>query len=383
MRKLLLFVCLAFMSLITDAQVVKSVNVEEAGTLQALLGNDYLNITDLTVTGNLNGNDIITLRAMCGVNTGEEQTGTGKLEKLDMSGAVIKAGGEMYATKFSNKSTTDNEIGVAMFRYCNTLKEVRLPNSVVTIKNNSFEKAVGLKTVIIGANTKEIQKAAFRGCTALENVDMPATLTTLGNETFKDCVSLTNVKLPDALTQVPELCFSNTNIQDLVIPDNVTYIGWYAFQDLQNLVTITFGKSMNTLSKTSFQRSGAYVEDVYINYPGTEDQKIIGGDYVMLFDGFYDDDGDGITQDVRYTDEELAQIKVHVPANRLEDYKASPKWNKFTLVANTASNVEPVKMANAKVVARYTLDGKALSKAQKGLNLVKMSDGTVRKELVR
>ena len=55
MRKLLLFVCLAFMSLITDAQVVKSVNVEEAGTLQALLGNDYLNITDLTVTGNLNG----------------------------------------------------------------------------------------------------------------------------------------------------------------------------------------------------------------------------------------------------------------------------------------------------------------------------------------
>ena len=51
MRKLLLFVCLAFMSLITDAQVVKSVNVEEAGTLQALLGNDYLNITDLTVTG--------------------------------------------------------------------------------------------------------------------------------------------------------------------------------------------------------------------------------------------------------------------------------------------------------------------------------------------
>ncbi len=383
MRKLLLFVCFAFMALATNAQVEKSVNVEEAGTLQALLGADYLNITDLTVTGNLNGNDIITLRAMCGVNTGEEQTGTGSLEKLDLSGANIKAGGEMYATKYSNKSTTDNEIGVAMFRYCNTLKEIHLPNSVVTIKNNSFEKSVGLKTVIVGKNTTEIQKAAFRGCTALDSIVMPASVATLGNETFKDCVSLTNVKLPDELVKVPELCFANTNIEHLVIPDKVTFIAYYAFQDLKNLTTISFGKSMNYLSKTAFQRSGDYVEDVYINYPGTDDEKIIGGDYVMLFDGYYDDDGDGVTQDVRYTDEELAQIKVHVPANRLDDYKASDKWNKFTLVANSTSNVEPVKVNNAKVVARYSIDGKQLSKAQKGLNLVKMSDGTVKKELVK
>lgn len=90
-----------------------------------------------------------------------------------------------------------------------------------------------------------------------------------------------------------------------------------------------------------------------------------------------------VTQDVRYTDEELAQIKVHVPANRLDDYKASDKWNKFTLVANSTSNVEPVKVNNAKVVARYSIGGKQLSKAQKGLNLVKMSDGTVKKELVK
>lgn len=291
MRKLLLFVCFAFMALATNAQVEKSVNVEEAGTLQALLGADYLNITDLLVTGNLNGNDIITLRAMCGVNTGEEQTGTGSLEKLDLSGANIKAGGEMYATKYGNKSTTDNEIGVAMFRYCNTLKEIHLPNSVVTIKNNSFEKSVGLKTVIVGKNTTEIQ-ATFRGCTALDSIVMPASVATLGNETFKDQVSLTNVKLPDELVKVPELCFANTNIEHLVIPDKVTFIAYYAFQDLKNLTTISFGKSMNYLSKTAFQRSGDYVEDVYINYPGTDDEKIIGGDYVMLFDGYYDDDGD-------------------------------------------------------------------------------------------
>lgn len=185
------------------------------------------------------------------------------------------------------------------------------------------------------------------------------------------------------LLKVPELCFANTNIEHLVIPDKVTFIAYYAFQDLKNLTTISFGKSMNYLSKTAFQRSGDYVEDVYINYPGTDDEKIIGGDYVMLFDGYYDDDGDGVTQDVRYTDEELAQIKVHVPANRLDDYKASDKWNKFTLVANSTSNVEPVKVNNAKVVARYSIDGKQLSKAQKGLNLVKMSDGTVKKELVK
>ncbi|MCR5365742.1 MAG: hypothetical protein K6E67_06315 [Prevotella sp.] len=51
--------------------------------------------------------------------------------------------------------------------------------------------------------------------------------------------------------------------------------------------------------------------------------------------------------------------------------------------AADASSVSNVRSANTSVAARYTLDGRQISAPQHGINIVKMSDGTVKKVMVK
>jgi hypothetical protein len=51
--------------------------------------------------------------------------------------------------------------------------------------------------------------------------------------------------------------------------------------------------------------------------------------------------------------------------------------------AADAASVSNVRSANTSVAARYTLDGRQISAPQHGINIVKMSDGTVKKVMVK
>ena len=57
--------------------------------------------------------------------------------------------------------------------------------------------------------------------------------------------------------------------------------------------------------------------------------------------------------------------------------------NVACVVPTLPEGIEKVTNNNAAVVGRYTIDGRRTDKAQKGLNIIKMSDGSVRKVLVK
>ena len=68
---------------------------------------------------------------------------------------------------------------------------------------------------------------------------------------------------------------------------------------------------------------------------------------------------------------------------------ASGNWQQqvispaFRIGNATPTGIEVVKSEDATEVARYTVDGRAISAPQSGVNIVKMSDGTVKKVLVK
>ena len=94
---LLLSLSMGLSSVFADGVVRTYTNVT-AGSLSTRISNDNvdpLTITDLTITGNLNGTDLRLIREMAGNNyLGEPKSGS--LKKLDLSGANIVAGGEKY-----------------------------------------------------------------------------------------------------------------------------------------------------------------------------------------------------------------------------------------------------------------------------------------------
>ena len=74
-----------------------------------------------------------------------------------------------------------------------------------------------------------------------------------------------------------------------------------------------------------------------------------------------------------------------VPVGTIDKYKATEGWKDFMWITEgIPSGIGEVKTEVDKTeVSRYTIDGKKLSEPQEGINIIKMSDGTTKKVIVK
>ena len=206
MRKIYLFtfMMLLLVHLKGQAQQI-TLHVERAGTLPGMIDESRLPyITDLKLTGELNGTDIKFIRTLTQEN----------LRFLDLSEAQIVEGGNPYTISSSVQITSsvhyytrNNIIGVLMF----CIEDRRKPSVI--------------SKIILPKSTLEIQFRAFSGCTNLTNIDIPNSVTSIGTETFSDCTSLTDINIPNSVTSIESGTFYNcTSLTDINIPNSVTSI---------------------------------------------------------------------------------------------------------------------------------------------------------------
>ena len=80
--------------------------------------------------------------------------------------------------------------------------------------------------VITGARKVD---ATFGGVKNLESVIFLNGVLYLEKEAFWQCSSLANVWLSPTIKKIGDYCFSRTNIQDVLIPESVEYVGCWAF----------------------------------------------------------------------------------------------------------------------------------------------------------
>ena len=90
-----------------------------------------------------------------------------------------------------------------------------------------------------------------------------------------------------------------------------------------------------------------------------------------------------------FIDSNYKNATLHVPANAVEAYRNAEQWKDFgNIVALTDEDPKPTSIesvnSSIKTAERYfTIDGKQITSLQRGLNIVKMSDGTTRKVIVK
>lgn len=172
-----------------------TINVATAGTLPQLIDSSMqYEITNLTLTGFLNGTDIHYIRQMAGCDYSTFRT-LGKLSVLDISKAKIVAGGEPYYKLLGVEYySSPDSIGMNTFLYCEKLESVSIPNSVTTIGELAFAFCTGLTTITIPNSVKKIDDYAFSG----------------GNTQIKDvyCESITppEIKKTTFSTAIYETC---------------------------------------------------------------------------------------------------------------------------------------------------------------------------------
>lgn len=87
---------------------------------------------------------------------------------------------------------------------------------------------------------------------------------------------------------------------------------------------------------------------------------------------------------VTYQDSTTGDKKtINIPLNNFKfEVKDAPVTVELNPVANAIDNVN-ASPSNVTVVRRYTMDGRSITMPQRGVNLLKMSDGTIRKVIVK
>ena len=187
-------------------------------------------------------------------------------------------------------------------------------------------------------NDNELGSCAFLNCSGLTSLSLPSSLTSIEREAFAGCSGLTSLSLPSSLTSIKYRAFYGcSGLTSLSLPSGLTSIGDGAFRGCSGLTSI---------------------------YVYTEKLPNMGSD---VFDGC-----------------DAKKCTVYVPKGTYDDYWLSEFGYFENIVEFDPTGINNVITSNdAKELSRYSVNGQRLSAPTKGLNIVKYSDGSVKKVAVQ
>jgi len=134
---------------------------------------------------------------------------------------------------------------VGVFSGCSTLTSVVIPEGVESIKDSAFEGCTGLTSVTISESVTEIGNNAFKDCSSLKIVYYTGSL--------ESWVTMDKGKWSDTPLRNGAVLYCNGElVQDVVIPEGVTYIGRNAFSGCGDLTSVAIPKGVKGIGNNAF-----------------------------------------------------------------------------------------------------------------------------------
>ena len=255
---------------------------------------------------------------------------------------------------YNDKTYSVISIGDYAFYGCSDLTSVTIPNSVKTIGSTAFYSCLALTSITIPKSVTHIGGDAFGYNPALETFiveegnsvydsrdNCNAIIETETNTLLAGCKSTV---IPNSVTTIARAAIAySSGMTSVTIPNSVKKIHDFAFYDCKDLASVI------SLIEEPFEIS----ENVFENW-------------------FTDHD-------------KFTTATLYVPVGTKEKYESVPAWNKFANIVEGIENaVKSVETGvKAEETERYNVSGQRISSPQKGLNMVRMSDGTTRKVMCK
>ena len=354
-------------------------------------------------------------------------SGCSSLTSLTLPSSVTSIGGHAFSGCNSLTSLTlpssVTSIGEFAFRYCSGLTSLTIPSGVTTIDYYAFADCRGLTSLTLPSSVTSIGGHAFAWCSGLTSLTLHSSVTSIGDYAFAWCSGLTSLTLPSSVTSIGGHAFEScSGLTSLTLPSSVTEIDWSAFERCNNL------KECNCLLDSDLETCLAYSHDDWTKIPVDEIKYYHNGQELTKLEipsgvdkigsySFYKgvnltsltlpssvtsigssafEGCSGLTSVYvswksplsifasTFKDANTEKCILYVPKGTYDDYWLS-NWGIFAnIVEYDATGINHIMTSgDAKEISRYAADGQRLEVPAKGLNIVKYSDGCVKKVVVQ
>ena len=360
-----------------------TIKLDKAGTLpDRITSSKKYKITNLKIIGEINGTDFRMIREMAGSDYYGGST-EGNLSVLDLSETKIVIGGGDCFNGYSCYTSND-VIGNRAFSGCSRLTSLTLPASITRIGDDAFCCCSGLTSLTLPAGITEIGYGAFWGCSGLTSLNLPAGITSIGDDAFYGSSGLTSITLPAGITEIGGGAFGFcSGLTSINLPAGITSIGEYAFYGCSGLTSVTLPAGITEIGECAFYGCSGLTS---LTLPAglTQIDDYAFSECSGLTSMYvYAEKVPKIGEDV-FTGCDAKKCTVYVPKGTYDDYWLSDFRNYFeNIVEFDATGIDKTTTStDVKEVSRYSVNGQRLVGPTKGLNIVKYSDGSVKKVAV-